>query len=105
MGWACEVAIDYDLFIPSHLPMTDGIMKSKPNKRKLASVLDTFNLGELATVEIRDNGVFCNDEAGVTIVLEAAQSGQNVIRMLSDGIDVFVQLVYLVNQTDILCKV
>ena len=81
-------------------------MKSKSSKRKLARVLGTFSLGAIATVEIGDNGVLCHNEAGLTIVLEAAQSGQSVIGMLSDALDVFnVPLMCRVNQTDIQCKV
>ena len=54
-------------------------------------------------MEKGDNGTFCHDEAGVTIiiVLEPKKSGQSVIRMLSGGTDMFVLLVYSVNRTDI----
>ena len=51
-------------------------MKSKCNKRKLGSVLGTFNLGENTTVETEDD---CNclleeaDVAMVSFVLEAAK--------------------------------
>ena len=63
-----EVVIDYELSVASHLPKRDAIMKSKSNKRKLASVLGTFNLGENTTVETFDDGSFQHDEADVTMV-------------------------------------
>ena len=75
-------------------------MKSKSNKRKLFSVLGTFNRGE--TTIMKDDGAFRYHEADVTIVLVAAKSGQSVICILSDNIDVFVLLVY---QADVQCKV
>ena len=46
MRRASEVVIGYELSVASHLPKSDAIMKSKSNKRKPASVLGTFNLGE-----------------------------------------------------------
>ena len=97
MRKASEIVIDYELSVASHLPKRDAIMKSKSNKRKLASVLGTFNLGENTTVETCDDGSFQHDEADVTMVsfvLEAAMSGQSVIHVLSDDTDVFVFLVY-----------
>ena len=51
------------------------------------------------------DGTFRHDEVGVTIVLEAAKSGQSVICILSDDTDVFVLLVYCVKRADIQCKV
>ena len=41
----------------------------------------------------------------MTIVLEAAKSGQSVIPILSDGKDVFVLLAYWVNRADMQCNV
>ena len=52
---ASKVAIDHDLSIESHLPKRDVIMKSKYNKRKLASALSTVNLGETTTVKTGDD--------------------------------------------------
>ena len=43
-------------------------MKSKSNKRKFASVIDTFNLAEIPSVKTYD-GRFRLDEADMTIVL------------------------------------
>ena len=108
MRRASEVVIDYDFSIASHLPKRDAVMKSKLNKRKLASVLGTFDLGKSTTVETRDDCTFLHDEADVTMVsfvLEAAKSGQSVIRVLSDDTDVFVLLVYWMNRANLLCKV
>ena len=44
MRRAAEVPIDYELSITSPLPKRDAIMKSKNNKRKLASVGPTVHL-------------------------------------------------------------
>ena len=62
------------------------------------------------TIETRDNGMFNHDEADVTMVsyvLEAANNGMRVIRVLSDDTDVFALLVYWVYRADLelLCKV
>ena len=100
--------IDYKLSVASHLPKRDAIMKSKSNKRKLASVLGTFNLGKNTSVETCDDGLFQHDESDVTrvsFVLQAAKSGKSVIRVLSDDTDVFVLLVYWVNRAHLNCKV
>ena len=108
MRRASEVVIDYDISITSHLPKRDAIMKSKSNKRKLASVLGTFDLGESTTMETRDDCAFLHDEADVTMVsfvLEAAKAGQGVVRVLSDDTDVFVLLVYWVHRANLLSKV
>ena len=103
-----EVVIDYDLTITSPLPKRDAILKSKQNKRGLASVLSTFSVGENVVTETLDDGVFCYDEADVTMVscvLQAANYRKNVIRVLSDDTDVFVLLVYWVYQAGLQCKV
>ena len=44
MRRAGEVIIDYEFSITSKLPKRDVIMKSKNDKRRLASVLSTFSL-------------------------------------------------------------
>ena len=41
----------------------------------------------------------------VSFLLVAAKSGQSVIRILSDETDVFILLAYLVNRTDLQCKI
>ena len=77
-------------------------MKSNLNKRNLDSVLGNFNLGESTTVETGDKDTL-SDEADVTMVsflLETANSGQSVIRVLSDDTYVFVLLMYWINRTD-----
>ncbi len=74
-------------------------MKSENNKRKLASVVFTFTVGDMTTTESRDDSAFDHDEADITIisyVIEAAKCGKDVIRVLSDDTDVFVLLVYWV---------
>ena len=91
MRRAAEVPIDYELSITSPLPKRDAIMKSKNNKRKLASVLSTFTVGDITTIESRDDSAFDHDEADITVisyVIEAAKCGKDVIRVLSDDPDV-----------------
>ena len=68
MRRAGEVVIDYELSITSLLPKRDVILKSKNNKRRLASVLSTFNLGNIVTMETQADGLFDHDEADVTII-------------------------------------
>ena len=83
-------------------------MKSKNNKRKLASVLSTFTVGDMTTTESRDDSAFDHDEADITIisyVIEAAKCGKDVIRILSDYTDVFVLLVYCVYREEMTSKV
>ena len=43
-------------------------MKSKSNKKRLAGVLGTFNLGDNATMETKDDGAYDHDEADITMV-------------------------------------
>ena len=62
MRRAAEVPIDYELSITSHLPKRDAIMKSKNNKRKLASELSTFTLGDMTTIESRDDSAFDHND-------------------------------------------
>ena len=105
---AGEVVIDYELSITSPLLKRDAILKSKSNKRRLASVLCTFSLGDTVTMETQDDGAFSHDEADVTMisyVLQAANCGKSVIRVLSDDTDVFVLLVYWVHRASLQCKV
>ena len=61
MPRAAEVPIDYELSITSPLPQRDAIMKSENNKRKLASVVFTFTVGDMTTTESRDNSAFDQD--------------------------------------------
>lgn len=108
MRRAGEVLIDYELSITTCLPKRDAILKSKNNKRRLASVLCTFNVGDNVMMESQEDGVFGHDEADITMisyVLEAANYGKGVIRVLSDDTDVFVLLVYWVYRADLQCKV
>ena len=105
-----EVVIDYELSITSPLPKRDAILKSKSNKRRLASVLCTFSLGDTVTMETQDDGAFSHDEADVTMisyVLQATNHGKSVIRVLGDDtdVDVFVLLVYWVHRASLQCKV
>ena len=108
MRRAGEVVVDYELSITSPLPKRDAILKSKNNKRRLASVLCTFSMDNNVTMETRDDGAFSHDEADVTMVsyvIQAASHGKSVIRVLSDDTDVFVLLVYWVHRAGLQCKV
>jgi hypothetical protein len=60
------VKLSLTLNSPSPLPKRDAILKSKNNKRMLASTLCNFNLGENATMETQDDGVFGRYEEDVT---------------------------------------
>lgn len=105
---AGEFVIDYDLSITSPLPKRDAVMKSKRNKKLLASVLGTFTIAENVTMETHEDGAFEHDEADVTMisyVLEAARCGKRVIRVLSDDTDVFILLLYWVYREQLVCKV
>ena len=97
------------LKVPSSpLPKRDAIMKSKNNKRKLASILPTFTVGDMTTTESRDDSAFDHDEADITMisyVIEAAKCGKDVIRVLSDDTDVLVLLVYWVYREEMTSKV
>ena len=54
---------------PSQIILTDAIMKkSNSNKRKLVSVIGTFNLAEITSVKT-DDGRFRIDEGDMTIAL------------------------------------
>ena len=83
-------------------------MKSKNNKRMLASVLNTFCVGVKVTLETKDNRAFCHDEADITMIsyiLEAAYCGKGVICVVSDDTGVCVLLVYWVFRLQLASKV
>lgn len=64
--------------------MRDVFLKSKINKRRLASVLPSFNLGENTTFDSQEHSAFKHDEADIAIVsyvIEAARRGTEVIRI------------------------
>ena len=87
MRHAGDAIIDFDLSISTSLPKRNVILRSKNNKKKLASVLSTFNITDNVTMETKDDGA---DEADITIVsyvLAAATYGKNIIRVLSDDTD------------------
>ena len=48
-------------------------MKSKSKKRKLASVIGTFNLADITSVKTED-GRFCLDEADMKLAIELVWS-------------------------------
>ena len=103
MRRAGEVFSNYDLSIFSLLPKRDAILKSKNNKRRLASVLSTFDVEE-------DDSAYGHDEADITMlfrlyVLESANNRKGVICVLSDDTYVFVLLVYWVHRADLQCRV
>ena len=67
---AGESVIDYELSISSTLPKRDAIMKSKNKKRMLASMLNTFSVGDSVTLETKDDRAFCHDETDITMIRE-----------------------------------
>ena len=72
-------------------------MKNKDNKRGLSRLICMFNMGCEVTVDSIHDGVFGQDEADITIisyVLQAADDGCHVVRVLSDDTDTFVLRVY-----------
>ena len=54
--------IMYDVSLTNSLPKRDIILRSKSNKRKLASVLSAFSMGGNVTMESKDDGAFSHDE-------------------------------------------
>ena len=105
MQCAGEGSTDYNLTANSPLPNRDAILK---NKRELSRVLSLCNLGPNVTMDCRDDGAFTHVEADVTVIaymLQAAEFGKDVIRILSDDTDVFVMLVYWVWKMQLHCSV
>ena len=103
-----DVIIYSDLSITSPLPKRDVILRSKNNKRTLASVLRTSTVGKNWTMDTQDDGAFGHDEADITMisyVLDAANHGKDVVRVLSDDTDVFILLVYWVYREELQSKV
>ena len=90
---------DYNLTINSPLPSRDAILKNKHNKLELSRILSTIDMDADMSIDSRYNGGFEHEEADVTMIahlLQAAESGQSVIRILTDDTDVVVLLVYCV---------
>ena len=80
-------------------------MKTKSNKVNFPNFYSPFNLGEIATSETGADRSFMIKLIYQSFLLEAAMSSQNVICILRDYTDVFFQLAYPVNRTDMQCKV
>ena len=94
-----EGSTDYNLTINSPLPSRDAILKNKHNKLELSRILSTIDMDADMSIDSRYNGGFEHEEADVTMIahlLQAAESGQSVIRILTDDTDVFILLVYCV---------
>ena len=94
-----EGSTDYNLTINSPLPSRDAILKNIHNKLELSRILSTIDMDADMSIDSRYNGGFEHEEADVTMIahlLQAAESGQSVIRILTDDTDVFVLLVYCV---------
>ena len=71
-------------------------------------MLSAFNLGPDIIMDSQDNGGFAHEEANVTMVsymLQAAECGEDIIRILSDDTDVFVLLAYWVWKMQFSCSV
>ena len=59
----------FTLDLNSPLPSSEAVMKNKHNKRTLSRLLSTFNLGCGVSTESRDDGVFLQDEADITVII------------------------------------
>ena len=71
-------------------------MENKHNKRGLSRLLCTFNLGCGVTIDSIYVGVFGHDEADIALIssmLQAADDGCHVVRVLSDDTDISVLFV------------
>ena len=93
-----EGSTDYNLTINSPLPSRDAILKNK-HKLELSRILSTLDMDADMAIDSRYNGGFEHEEADVTMIshlLQAAESGKSVIRILTNDTDVFVLLVYWV---------
>ena len=102
MRRAGEGSTDYNLTANSPLPNRYVILKNRYNKRELSRVLSLFNLCPNVTTDSR------NDDAEVTMIaymLQSAEFGKDVIRILSDDTGVFVMLVYWVWKMQLHCSV
>ena len=87
----------FNLDLNCLLPSREALLKNKINKRCLARLLSTFDLGSDVSVESHNDGIFLHEEADVTIIsylFQAADAGRGVVRIISDDSDVFVLLVY-----------
>ena len=94
-----EGSTDYNLTINSPLPSRDAILENKHNKLELSRILSTLDMDADMSIDSRYNGGFEHEEAEVTMIaylLQAAESGKSVIRILTDDTDFFVLLVYWV---------
>ena len=87
------------------MPKREAILKSKRNKKRLAHVLSTFNVGENVTMDSLNNSVFEHDEADVTMISYVLEAANHVIQVVSDDTDVFILLVHWVYKASILSKV
>ena len=106
-GVQVKGAVNYNI-TSSKLPCCDAIMNSKANKKALIRVLSTFNLGNKVTMVGREESVYNNGEAEITIIsylLEAVKNGKNFVRVISDDIDVFVLLIFWVWKLQITARV
>ena len=95
-GGGGEGSTDYTLTINSPLPSRDAILKNKHNKLELSRILSTLDMDADMPIDSRYNGGFEHDEADVTMIaylLQAAESGKSVIRILTDDTDIFVLLI------------
>ena len=88
---------NYNIAINSPLPNRGAITKNNNNKRQMIRVLITFDVSAAVTIDTQDTGVFGHEEADVSIIsylLQAVDEGKTVVRVLCDGTDVFVLLVF-----------
>jgi hypothetical protein len=94
---AGEGSTRYQITHNSPLPSREAMMKNKDNKRELAQLLCTYDLGYNIHLVSRAKSIAQHDEADITLIsymLHAAERGARTICILSDDTDVFVLLVY-----------
>ena len=89
----------YNLEINTALPGRETIMKNTSNKQKLFKLLCKFEIWENTYTIEEENCNVKHEEADIIMIsymLEAAKSGKECIRVVSDDTDVFLLLVYWV---------
>ena len=84
-----DLSSSFNLDLNSPRPSREAVMKNKHNKRGLLRLLSTFNLGCVASVESRDDGVFLHDETYTTIIsylCQTTDARRQVVRIRAAGL-------------------
>ena len=105
---AGEGSSTYQLTLSSPVPVREVIMKNTKNKKQLAELLCLHDLGSRISLVSKADSIVSHDEADISIisyVLQAASSGAQAIRVLSDDTDIFVLLVFWCWKLSLKCQV